>query len=185
MDTSKLLSLVNDHYIHIKKCYLLHFYVSDVFSRCHVRYLGGPATVFAILTTASVGFAFSILSSSSERFKEWIPFIPTTLSVFTSILTGLTTFLNMSNRAGIHQQVASKYYGLGLKCRALLADPELDKLEASTLRQKEQDLICSISQLEIDSPRIPQWAYKKSQYIIQHYDNTTEMIRETEQQQAC
>ena len=113
--------------------------------------IGIPNTIIAAIAGAS---ALSNFSYSN--------IIAGILSIITSVLSGLLTFLNPSDRAKSHTQAFTEFQKLCQQINLLKMDilSESEEVISKELRQKMEDLFEKLHDLRSASPMIPGWAYK-------------------------
>ena len=162
---NSIIDLIKDQMIHIRKNYLLHYYVGDHLERIEKHCLGIPAIFLSIVATTTGGF--SLLQSPYPPY--WLSIISVLSSMAVSILTSLITFLNTKDKVLQNHQAAANYYNLLSECKAFLAYPNANQYSSEILTKKEQEIIDKIHRLHRDSPSIPGWAYSKADALIGNY----------------
>lgn len=113
--------------------------------------IGIPNTIIAAIAGAS---ALSDFTNSN--------IIAGILSIIVSVLSGLLTFLNPSDRAKSHTQAFTEFQRLCQQIKLLRIDIANEK-EANLskeLRQKMDELFEKLHTLRSSSPMIPGWAYE-------------------------
>lgn len=113
--------------------------------------IGIPNTIIAAIAGASAlsNFSYSNIIAGS-------------LSIIASVLSGLLTFLNPSDRAKSHMQAFTEFQRLCQQINLLKMDISNEPSEgiSKELRQKMEDLFEKLHNLRSASPMIPGWAYK-------------------------
>lgn len=146
---------------HLEDCEvskLAHFDAAQRFEERHRYWLGVPATVLSIALTW-------LLTSPIERMiaGETGLFVKTSLpiwiSLFVSILTTLSAFLNFNDLSVRHRSAAHKYHALWRQCKNWQTDfpNELFVKEAVQMARQYRE---RLNEINNDAPQIPRWAWK-------------------------
>lgn len=113
--------------------------------------IGIPNTIIAAIAGAS---ALSNFSNSN--------IVAGILSIIVSVLSGLLTFLNPSDRAKSHMQAFTEFQRLCQRLNMMKIDlaSEDGEVISDELRRKMEDMFEKLHDLRSASPMIPGWAYK-------------------------
>jgi hypothetical protein len=113
--------------------------------------IGVPNTIIAAIAGAS---ALSNFSNSN--------IVAGILSIIVSVLSGLLTFLNPSDRAKSHMQAFTEFQRLCQRLNMMKIDlaNEDGGVISDELRRKIEDMFEKLHDLRSVSPMIPVWAYK-------------------------
>ena len=139
-----------------------HWAAARVFEIVHKFALGLPATLLAILLAWFLSSQTKTILPSTGLGSELISNIPVFISLTVSILSGLTTFLNLNELATRHRTAAENLHALWRNCINWRTDfPDASSCdEAVKAARSYRERLNDINK---DAPQIPKWAWKGAQ----------------------
>lgn len=141
-----------------------HFEAARFWGNSHLS-LGIPTALFAAI-------------ASGTAFKEDVV-IAGTLALFAAVLSAISTFLNPSERSQLHHQAGAKFNSLRNRARIfreidLQSGAEQSELLALLKKMaEERDL------LNMSSPQIPRFAFKRARRAIESKEAVYEIDSKT------
>ena len=168
-----LMDLIFHQMSHAERNYLLHYHVSDGFEKFDRR-MGLLLVILSVLVTASIGLSLSQPQAIDKSLVLGIGF----LSLGVSVLTSVMTFLNLKEKSFSHSRAAENYYYLQAKMRAFVGRPDLESIGDDDIIKIQKEYTEEIRKLHSDSPSVPGWAYKNAEKVISSYQNTSDKIKE-------
>ena len=136
-----------------------HFHTARLWNYTYY-FLGG---IIAILSAISGGTAFS----DSEVMNIDHSILAGGIAFLVTALTGIMTFLNPSKASEKHLFSGNSYNALKNKARIFYTIEIPDSSELESLKEKLNQLDDQRNNLNLDSPPIPNWAYKKAKESIE------------------
>lgn len=131
-----------------------HFCAARGWTNIHL-WLGGSSAILAAIAGASALSKF-----------DYHNIIAGVLSIIVATATALITFLNPSKRASIHQESGNKYKALRNNAR-IFYDIEINTLDEKNNAENLKKLNDQRNKLNLESPQIPRWAFKKARKGIE------------------
>ena len=134
-----------------------HFNAADIWSDRHF-YIGIPATVFGLLTSAAL-------------VKDY-PTLAGLCSLLATILTALITFLKPNERAAQHKSLGEQFLCLRNDTRVFRTIELLEDHKDVEVSKKLKALVARRNDLNKGSPSIPYTAFKKARTGIEQGEAT-------------
>lgn len=131
-----------------------HFYAGQCWVNVHL-WLGGIAVVFSAIAGASALSQFDHHNTIAGG-----------LSIIVAGLTAIITFVNPNERAAVHQKAGNSCNALRNDAR-IFYDIEASNLEDIKIVESLKKLNDRRNELNLESPQIPKWAFKKARKGIE------------------
>jgi hypothetical protein len=145
-----------------------HYEAAKVAERKHY-YLGVPAAVLSGIVGASV---FAAINSTPE---VWAIIVVGSISILSSILISLQTFLRFDERAESHRKCGVRYGSLDKEIAHVLVAPPMDDkkfdLWMATFRERWDELAA-------ESPTIPN---KVAEFVERRYPMSSAMVKHNQE----
>jgi hypothetical protein len=129
-----------------------HFCAAQFWKRFHF-WVGGPTAVIAAIA------GISALKDS--------PVLAAILAILVTALTAVLTFVNPNDNANSHLQAGNAYNSLKNDSRIFYDVEVQEGVDRIALLTSLKELNCRRSELNNNSPQIPEWAFKKARKGIE------------------
>lgn len=129
-----------------------HFVAANGWGKVHY-WLGVPATILAALSGVSAISDYQVVTGI--------------LAIIVTSLSALLTFLEPSKKSASHLSAGNKYNSVRNSVR-LFREVKVDSIGSIEPSVQELDTLSNArNELNMESPQIPQWAYRRAKTCIE------------------
>jgi len=131
-----------------------HFYAGQCWVNTSL-WLGGVSAIFSAIAGASALSQF-----------DYHNIVAGSLAIIVAALAAVSTFINPSERASVHQEAGNKYNALQNDSR-IFYDIEVNNMSEQEASESLKKLNDRRNKLNLESPQIPKWAFRKARKGIE------------------